>query len=184
MERIIAFFMIFLIVFGCASTVFADEIDNISINEFTIQESHDFYDRIKDVKFVGDGSIYVTMHHEVSDVGKVYTVDDFWELDVEYIEDLTGANSNDTKEDYGDNFRNVLKITLIDKSEQNIISAIQKLQERSDEDIYWAEPVYFCDGIDTFSDNSINGSNLGTDFADYWTDNIYLPQAKAFMKNK
>ncbi|MBE6708759.1 MAG: hypothetical protein E7578_05910 [Ruminococcaceae bacterium] len=119
----------------CSSIAFANNSNSISIYGYDTQEYLNFYNEIKDIEFAGDGSIYVTMHHDVSDVGKVYTDTNFPELDIETIEDLTGANPNDTKDDYGEEFRNVLKITLTNKSDQNVISAIEKLQERADEDI-------------------------------------------------
>jgi len=52
----------------CSSIAFANNSNSISIYGYDTQEYLNFYNEIKDIEFAGDGSIYVTMHHDVSDV--------------------------------------------------------------------------------------------------------------------
>ena len=183
MKRIIAIFLTFTIFVGLILPVSAANDSESFELENVMKLYSNFYDAIKDAEFEGNGVIYVTMHHKISDVGRVYDASYFPELDIETIEDLTGVNPNDIKEDYGPEFRNVLKITLVDKTDQNVISDIQKLQERSDEDIYWAEPLYQVE-TNVFENGEENNSDLeNTIDPNYWKNIIELEAAHQYLAN-
>ncbi|MBE6707867.1 MAG: hypothetical protein E7578_01320 [Ruminococcaceae bacterium] len=141
MKKIISSIMLISIIFSICIPVFSDNIDdNNNINYSQAKDSLNFCDAILDNEFSGDGVIYVTMHHDVSDVGKIYTQSDFPEIEIENIFDITSANINSKKEDYGPDFKNILKIILVHKDRDGVISSIEKLQFRANVDIYWVEP--------------------------------------------
>lgn len=65
-----------VLLFCIANFVPVSEVHSASLELPTSEDSvlvNNFCDKIVNCDFVGNGVIYVTMHHPISDVGKVYT---------------------------------------------------------------------------------------------------------------
>ncbi len=123
-------------------------------------------------------SILVIMKHEFSGLNKVFTPEDFGEADILSVEDLSSTTADVTEEDYPnwDEFRQILSLELADKTEEGVAEAIQALDHRSSNDIYYIQPDYLCDAEDFQFDIVPNDPLYAGDQADYY-DLIDLPEA-------
>lgn len=123
-------------------------------------------------------SILVIMKHEFSGLNKVFTPEDFGEADILSVEDLSSTTADVTEEDYPnwDEFRQILSLELADKTEEGVAEAIQALDHRSSNDIYYVQPDYLCDAEDFQFDIVPNDPLYAGDQADYY-DLIDLPEA-------
>ncbi len=85
-----------------------------------------------------DSSILLLINHEYSLGNKAFTIEDFPEIGIESIEDLTDCKEGTYKKDV---FQKVFKATLIDKSRENVFASIEALEDN--EYLDCAEPNYF-----------------------------------------
>ena len=86
-------------------------------------------------------SIIVVLDEEISGVNKLHNKDIFAGVEIEAIEDLT-RNSNNLSFSKN-NFRQILKIELVNDSRENVLSSIEKLRKL--DFIASAEPNYYYD---------------------------------------
>ena len=136
------------------SEIYQSLLDGSILEAAEIEPEHEFEDFSENISpdraLTGTGKLFVIMHHEYSDIGKDFYPDDFPELDVESVRNISIADeTNSTREDFAgrwEEFRNTVEITLIDKSDANVRSAIEKLEARSTLDIYSVMPD--CDMSD------------------------------------
>lgn len=129
--------------FASSGTCEDIQVTDSSSEEVVKEEEYSFSERIlkfgtSDIK--EDGKLYVIMEHEYSDLGKTFDASYFPELDIESIKDISGANDeNATREDFGErwaDFRNVISITLKNKTVDDMIDAVKKLDHRAGTDLY------------------------------------------------
>ncbi len=136
------------------SEIYQSLLDGSILEAAEIEPEHEYEDFSENISpdraLTGTGKLFVIMHHEYSDIGKDFYPDDFPELDVESVRNISIADeTNSTREDFAgrwEEFRNTVEITLIDKSDANVRSAIEKLEARSTLDIYSVMPD--CDMSD------------------------------------
>ena len=146
------------------NTAFAD-----TINELNVEVAKDVESEIKDkadkldqkVQYEGviednfsDDTVIIVLNESETHKFKIYTPNDFPEIDCVSVNDLTQFSVGYVKEEIGnrkagikkektnkvntDNFRRILSLELAEKSKENVIEAIKKLEKRSD--ILSAEP--------------------------------------------
>ena len=85
-----------------------------------------------------DDSVLVVLDSEISKINKVHTADFFKGVDIERIEDLTARKNNFEYEE--NEFKQILQIYLKDKSKENVLKAISKIEKL--DGVYSAEPNY------------------------------------------
>lgn len=123
-------------------------------------------------------SILVIMKHEFSGLNKVFTPEDFGEADILSVEDLSSTTADVTEEDYPnwDEFRQILSLELADKTEEGVAEAIQALDHRSSNDIYYIQPNYYRDFGNIQPDTTPNDPLYVGSQSNYY-DLIDLPEA-------
>ena len=116
----------------------------------------------KETKFADD-SIIVTMKRGVKEANHVYTAEDFPELDVDYVEDLTYLTNKELLNDpeFMANYTQILQIHLKNPSEENVLSSVSSLSKRSVTDVASVSPNYYID-----------------------TKECLLPQSEVFIENQ
>ena len=81
-------------------------------------------------------SVLVVMDEEVSDINKVHSASYFTEIEISDIKDLTKKERNKTSKN--SDFRQILQIFLKKPSKENVLQAVNRLNEI--EGVYSAEP--------------------------------------------
>lgn len=122
-----------------------------------------------------DRTIQVVLSQDLTNKDKIYTSNDFLEINCINVEELTGdlinkiRNGEDVLVDI-ENFRRVLKITIGNPGKQNVLDSISLLEQRND--VYAVSPDYYFECYATNpDDNPIYIRNQ-------WSiNNIDLPQA-------
>lgn len=123
-------------------------------------------------------SIIVALKKSESEINKVYTAEDFPELDVDYIEDLTYMTNEEliNDESFRDNFTQILEIHLKTATEDGVYEAVDALSERSTVDIATASPNYISQVTAQLSTNIPNDPYYPSNQEQY-AELIDLPEA-------
>ena len=155
--------------------------DSVSIRDNLVVEeaaAEVFSAEIEEESDFACDSILVIMKHEFSGLNKIFTPEDFGEADILSVEDLSSTTADVTEEDYPnwDEFRQILSLELADKTEEGVAEAIQALDHRSSNDIYYVQPDYLCDAEDFQFDIVPNDPLYAGNQSDYY-DLIDLPEA-------
>lgn len=155
--------------------------DSVSIRDDLVVEeaaAEVFSAEIEEESDFACDSILVIMKHEFSGLNKVFTPEDFGEADILSVEDLSSTTADVTEEDYPnwDEFRQILSLELADKTEEGVAEAIQALDHRSSNDIYYIQPDYLrdCDDIQL---NAVPNDPLYAGYQSDYYDLIDLPEA-------
>lgn len=119
---------IILVLFFCAFT-------KTNVKAVTVDEDNN--DEISKLDYTSD-CIIVEMKHEISEINKVYDESFFGNIDIEEITDLTYINNPDDPNLLlnRDNFNQILKITLVEKTKDNVNYAINVVSQNQ-----WVESV-------------------------------------------
>ena len=90
-----------------------------------------------------DDCVLVTMDKSISEINKVYDKSFFGDIELNSIEDLTYQNGNieDRKYFNYNEFRQILKLTLKEKSKENVLNTIEKIE--GIEGVLSVEPNYY-----------------------------------------
>ncbi|MBE6708199.1 MAG: hypothetical protein E7578_03010 [Ruminococcaceae bacterium] len=129
---------IFMSLVLCLSFLLASTASTFSVTEhsdpFTgkVYEETDFYD---------SGVIFVILNHEYSIEWREYTTADFPELELDAVKTHPALWGNKEQILADPEYRNLVYLTLKDKSIEAMVNAIDLLYERNDTDIYYACPV-------------------------------------------
>ncbi len=123
---------------------------NISANDKAVlvpEESFEYVDfaaKIDETAEFENDSVIVSMKRGVENVNRVYTAEDFPELDVAYIEDLTYLTNQDLLDDpeFMANYTQILQIHLNSSSKAKLIESVDALSARSTVDIASVTPNY------------------------------------------
>ena len=155
--------------------------DSVSIRDDLVVEeaaAEVFSAEIEEESDFACDSILVIMKHEFNGLNKVFTPEDFGEADILSVEDLSSTTADVTEEDYPnwDEFRQILSLELADKTEEGVAEAIQALDHRSSNDIYYIQPDYLrdCDDIQL---NAVPNDPLYAGNQSSYYDLIDLPEA-------
>lgn len=140
----LAFILIFLMIGSFISlNVYASNNQNVE----SIIEEKKYYNGSIDDEF-SDDNIIIVLSKEESNKYKEYTAADFPEIDCKSVSDLTSSTvemlKNNKIEEIKkslidlDKFRRILSLELVEKSKENVIESIKKLEKRVE--ILSAEP--------------------------------------------
>lgn len=138
--------------------VYANSKDNIEIKDKANKlDKKIIYNGDIEDNFTGD-KVIIALNQKETHKFKTYTSEDFPEIDCISVKDLTGNIVDYVKEEIGkkndglksektkrvnvDSFRRILSLELGEKSKDNVIKAIKKLEKR--EEIIFAEPNYIA----------------------------------------
>ncbi|MBR6808301.1 MAG: S8 family serine peptidase [Clostridia bacterium] len=139
----------------------------------------------KEAKYADD-SIIVTMKRGVKEANHVYTAEDFPELDVDYIEDLTYLTNKELLNDpeFMANYTQILQIHLKSPSEEKVLSSVGSLSKRSTSDIASAAPNYEMEVMpETSEEFELPNDPHYSDQEEYF-ERIKLPQAWGIIEEK
>lgn len=95
----------------------------------------------EEVDFYESGVIFVILNHEYSIEWREYTASDFAELELDEVKTHPAFSENKDQILSDPEYRNLVYLTLKDKSIEAMVNAIHLLYERHDTDIYYACPV-------------------------------------------
>ena len=169
---------------------------NISANDKAVlvpEESFEYVDfaaKIDETAEFETDSVIVSMKRGVEDVNRVYTAEDFPELDVAYVEDLTYLTNQELLDDpeFMANYTQILQIHLNSTSKAKVIDSVDALSARSTVDIASVTPNYEFE-IESESssyDNTLDPIDepLYSSKQEQYTDRINLEGAWALVKGK
>ncbi len=103
-----------------------------------------------------DDSVLVVLDSEISKINKVHTADFFNGVDLERIEDLTARKNYFEYEE--NEFKQILQIYLKDKSKENVLKAISKIEKL--DGVYSAEPNYLVQSQMVPNDKYYNNNHI------------------------
>lgn len=135
---------------GFSSSKDESSFGNISANDEAAlipEESFEYVDfaaKIDETAKFETDSVIVSMKRGVEDVNHVYTAEDFPELDVAYVEDLTYLTNQELLDDaeFMANYTQILQIHLNSSSKAKVIDSVDALSARSIVDIASVIPNY------------------------------------------
>ena len=135
----------------------------------------DFAAKIDDKQDYSKDSVILVMSKEASVINKEFTKEDFPEISIEKIVDLTYLSNDEliNDKDFSEKYVQILQIFLNDKSDKGVRTALDSLSKRSTVDILDASPNYILEFETDSVPNDPYYSNYQSDFA----NRLHLPQA-------
>ncbi len=114
-----------------------------------------------------DSSIIVIMDKKTSEINKVYSKEYFGACQIESIEDLTYITGDINDKEYlnANDFKQILKINLQNKSKQSVIETLRTMSII--DGIYWAGPSYFINAFEE-SDISLMSNPASSNYNEQW----------------